>query len=123
MVSDMPLILLTDFATAFPAICQRFMAKVLETAGLPIGMRAILAQLYRNSLAYFRSAEGKKLLFEITSGIMQGCPASGFIFAVASCPIIEFINFVLMTIPHQFEELTACADDLGLALASLSALR
>ena len=57
-------------------------------------------------------------MFLIESGVIQGCPLSGTLFALAADPLLRAIHFLL-----QPEEICrAFADDIAVALASLNSI-
>lgn len=108
--------LLLDFANAFPSLDHNFMWRVFETMGLPIEMLRVIKLLYDElftEILYKGQIVGK---FPIPSGIKQGCPLFGTIFALTLDPLIR----------HYLSELTlrsscicAFADDIGLALLNV----
>eukprot|EP00959_Pyramimonas_sp_CCMP1952_P430682 9019779-Pyramimonas_sp.AAC.1 len=61
------------------------------------------------------------LLFWISSGIIQGCPSSGCIFALAADPFMS--NFDASICRKDRGVVRACADDVGAALRRLEHLR
>eukprot|EP00959_Pyramimonas_sp_CCMP1952_P348083 7290822-Pyramimonas_sp.AAC.1 len=56
-------------------------------------------------------------LFDLSSGIIQGCPASGALYAVGSHPMLAAFHDRLDR--HRYALTRACADDVGSALAKL----
>ena len=72
--------------------------------------------MYTDVFAY-AADDPSALLFQIVTGILQGCPLSGSLFVIV-------INPLLVALSKKFPcrsraEITACADDVGLALKSL----
>ena len=80
--SDPSLISLYDFAAAFPSMSHTWIPACLTALGIPSGAHDLTMSMYCLNLAH--SAAGGALipLFLILSGVLQGCPLSGFLFAV-----------------------------------------
>ena len=111
-----------DFGTAFSAIAQYYVQATLVAAGLPVGFRNLVNDYFRCVLALTRSNDGSwTVLFQIASGIVQGCSLSGLLFALASDPYLNLFSrcFQGSTRIATF----ACADDLAIAVWNIDALR
>ena len=59
-------------------------------------------------------------LWWVLSGVLQGCPMSGFSFAVALDPFLRWLE--LVTAPWPLVCIRACADDLGGVFPNIIAL-
>ena len=68
-------------------------------------------------------SRGSHLVFMafIRSGVLQGCPGSGFLFNLALDPFLK--RFELALDAHSAGTLCACADDIGAALRALKFLK
>ena len=64
-----------------------------------------------------------KLVFLLLylSGVIQGCPGSAFLFDAALDPFLAAFEKVLTNAGQGIQR--ACADDIGIAMKSLSVLR
>ena len=76
--------------------------------------------IYENVCALADRGLGALILFFYTSGIIQGCPLAGAMFAICSDPILRaFIH----PIDNKNRGVTrACADDIGCSLRHISHL-
>ena len=103
----------TDFATAFPAIDQGWIVKTMRRAFFPeTAINLAIASLDR---AEFVTHSMEKL-FDVTSGVGQGCTSASTLFVIGAEPIIRAIQGIIDVSKH--ETLVAFADDLALCLAS-----
>ncbi|CAK0846857.1 unnamed protein product, partial [Prorocentrum cordatum] len=106
-----PLLLSFDFAQAFAALSQRWLFLSLRALGLPIGILYVLAMFYFDAQMFEESHAGLTFLFIVNSGVLQGCPLSGDLYAIGT-------NVFLIDLAASLEErrlgiARACADDLG----------
>ncbi|CAK0860694.1 unnamed protein product, partial [Prorocentrum cordatum] len=127
----MPLLVSFDFQQAFPSVAHQWLFLVLRRAGLPEALCWFFAELYRcvqcwsanacsssiNNSVYGNAA----LLYYIQSGIVQGCPGSGFLFAVAADPFM--LDFDWSINRRALGLVRACADDVGAAIRTIRALK
>ena len=111
-------ILLTDFAAAYPSVNHSF--SVPENTGLPGILCRFLRSIYSDSTTYVGFAGATRGQIRLARGVRQGCPASGFLFAMAFDPIFRWLQEVV--IPRNpdyldFLQPTQCAyaDDLAVA--------
>eukprot|EP00959_Pyramimonas_sp_CCMP1952_P206084 4309568-Pyramimonas_sp.AAC.1 len=72
--------------------------------------------MYRNALAFSRIRDELVSLLLINSGVMQGCPLSGSLWAFGMDPIIRSLELALPPDPCD-GSLGGCADDLGAVLS------
>ena len=130
--SFLPLIALFDFAAAFPPVAHDWIHLVIEAAGLPQGIVNLFREIYRDVFAYGRSSSEKAhYLFQLASGIIQGCPLAGTLFAILIDPFLRAINktFIDNIIspspchhPLPSGAVHACADDIAVVLSSITGL-
>ena len=116
-------VLLTDFAAAYPSVNHSWIFSVIEDSGLPAFLCRFQRSIYRDSITHveFAGAEGGEFLR--TRRVRQGCPASGFLFAMAFDPIFRWLQE--STVPKnpdnlKFMQPAQCAYEDDLAVASLS---
>eukprot|EP00973_Karenia_brevis_P018125 2489252-Karenia_brevis.AAC.1 len=87
---------------------------------MPKGLINLIEALYQDMVAYV-SLKGKHIYFTvITSGVAQGCPLSGLLFAVASDVCIRLIQDAV----HRKDQgiVRGCADDLAVLLKDVFGL-
>ena len=77
--------------------------------------------LYKNNGAYSTMTGQLVFLFWYLSGVIQGCPGSAFLFDVALDPFLAAFEKILELAGRGI--LRACADDIGVAVKSLSAFK
>ena len=102
-------VLLTDFATAYPSVNHSWIFSVLENTGLPGFLCRFLRSIYSDSITHveFAGAEGG---FLMARGVRQGCPASGFLFAMAFDPIFRWLQqSIIPWNPDNLEFFAACS--------------
>ena len=116
-----PLYVFYDFAAAFPSVFREWILAVLKHIGCPQGILNVIEALYDRNTAYVRAADALVLLFEITSGVLQGCPLSGSIFAICVDPFLRWMSWRVDERHHGLTR--ACADDIGQALKSITTLK
>jgi endonuclease/exonuclease/phosphatase family metal-dependent hydrolase len=109
-------IALLDLVAAFPSLAHSWIFAVLRKMGVPRFFRRALAKLYRrvNIMILFGGilADG----FAASSGIKQGCPASGSLFAIALDP---FLRMLCLRMPMPLNVVSAFADDIGIVTRQL----
>jgi hypothetical protein len=109
-------VILFDFMTAFPSIAHAWIFMVLTTMGIPARFIAAIQKLYLDCFAAL-SFNGMELdALCIASGIKQGCPLSGSIFALAIDPLVRFL---LTSSVLGSMQITAYADDIAIVIANL----
>jgi hypothetical protein len=111
-----PAILLFDIRAAFPSLAHAWLFVVLLRMGVPRFVIAAIRGLYRGGLATVVLLGARWAQFPILSGIRQGCPASGSLFALAIDPCIRYLMHHLG--PGR-GVLTAYADDIAAAVKEL----
>ena len=120
-------VLLTDFAAAYPSVNHSWIFSVIENTGLPAFLCRFLRNIYRDSITHVEFAGAKRGQFLMAKEVRQGCPASGFLFAMAFDPIFRWLQET--TIPKNPDNLDflqpaqcAYADDLAVASSSFRGL-
>jgi hypothetical protein len=107
-------ILLFDFKAAFPSMDHQFIWDVLDEAGLPLECINAIRILYVRNNHYLRLGG---TLFEgpvVHSGVRQGCPLSGLLFAICADVLLIRLRNTL----HGEDEVTrAFADDTAVVIA------
>eukprot|EP00959_Pyramimonas_sp_CCMP1952_P185171 3872045-Pyramimonas_sp.AAC.1 len=117
--TNLPLLLLLDFGNAFPSLIHMFLWRVLELAGPPAGFRLALHATYAFATARV-ALQGLLLPFCLDSGVMQGGPSSGSLWALAMDPLSRDMRSRLRK--HPGSEVGVCADDVEVAVRELAAL-
>ena len=74
--------------------------------------------MYHDCNVYSNAGGDSVWMFLVESGVIQGCPLSGTLFALAAGPLLRAIHFLL----QPDEVCRAFADDIAAALASLAQL-
>eukprot|EP00959_Pyramimonas_sp_CCMP1952_P097971 2047620-Pyramimonas_sp.AAC.1 len=117
----MPLLVGYDFGQAFPSLAHSWVLKVLNAMLLPPPLVTFTEFLFSGVCCYGALGTDLTLLFWISSGIIQGCPSSGCIFALAADPFTS--NFDASICCKDRGVVRACADDVGAVLRRLEHLR
>jgi len=116
-----PILVLFDFAAAFPSIFHCWLLTIIEFSGLPVGMINVIRAMYSSVKAFVHSSDGLILLFHILSGVLQGCPLSGSLFMIC---IEHFIRRLYALIDAKSLGCTrVCADDIGIVLRDRMVLK
>ena len=82
---------LTDFAAAYPSVNHSWIFSVLENTGLPGFLCRFLRSKNKDSIAHVEFVGAERGQFLMARGVRQGCPASGFLFAMAFDPIFRWM--------------------------------
>ena len=100
---------------------------MLENTGLSDFLCRFLRSIYKDSITHVEFAGAERGQFLMARGERRGCPASGFLFAMAFDPIIRWLQESI--IPRNVDNLeflqpTQCAyaDDLATASSSFQEL-
>ena len=97
-------ILLTDIAAAYPSVNHSWIFSVIETFSV-----VFLRNIYRDSVTHVEFAGAERGQFLMARGVRQGCPASGFLFAMALDPIFRWLQeSIFPKEPGQPGFLAAC---------------
>jgi len=113
----LPILLLFDFAAAFPSVSHAWLRAVLVSLEFPDGLLKAFDALYECNEAYWGTGGREYWLFRVISGVLQGCPLSGSLFVLAMDPLLVlFDQYVIRT---GMGHVHACADDIGTFLYEL----
>ena len=120
-------ILLTDFAAAYPSVNHSWIFHVLEKTELPEFIFRFLRRIHCDSTTHVEFAGMTRGQFLMARGVRQGCPASGFLFAMTFDPMFRWLQDAI--IPRNPADLDfiqsmscAYADDLVVAASSFRRL-
>lgn len=94
---------------------------VLSLSGTPQGFINIIEGMYAHNAAFTVCEGVNKLAFWILSGVLQGCPLSGMLFALAMDPFLRCMKASIQD--KNLGQIRACADDAGAALKSIHVLK
>ena len=118
--TDIPAIVLYDYAAAFPSVAHAFLFLFLclSAIKMPRGISAYFVAFYTNNRV-FCNIDGIVIwLFHVLSGVLQGCPASGSLFVIAINPCLYLIDDVI----GPRDVVRAFADDIATVIAKLETL-
>ena len=120
-------ILLTDFAAAYPSVNHSWILSVFEKTELPELICRFLRSIENDSTTHVEFAGATHGQFLMARGVRQGCPASGFLFAMPFDPIFRWLQeAVIPRNPDGLDFLQpvqcAYADDFAVAASSLRGL-
>ena len=107
-------ILFLDYKAAFPSVRHAWLRRVFTAMGFPAYFTDAFMQLYTDNRAEIWIGGATNTYLLILSGILQGCPASGSVFALAIDPVIRKI---VSALPPRCSITIAFADDLAIACA------
>jgi exonuclease III len=114
--ADDPAIILFDIMAAFPSLSHQWLFVVLTKMKVPRVIIAAFRALYQDCHAMINLLGKRRRRFAILSGIRQGCPASGTLFALAMDPCIRFL---IATIGPKRGLVNAYADDIAAVIRNL----
>jgi len=117
IVASIPLVVLFDFASAFPSVAHAWLFCVLEAVELWSGFITAIKNLYKGNEAFGMCGGLLMHMFSILSGVLQGCPLSGTLFVLVVDPLLW-----LFRVHINSAVIRACADDIGAALRRMDDL-
>ena len=88
----LPAIILFDFCAAFPSVAHELILLICRAMGFPKGLLNCLKFLYEDNQFSYRGDNSDKILYQIDSGIIQGCPLSGSIFVMTVDPFLRLLQ-------------------------------
>ena len=116
IAATLPLLVLYDFASAFPSVAHAWLFCVLRAIRLWPGFYTAIHRLYQDNHTYASDGGFLIYMFPILCGILQGCPLSGSLFVLVIDPLLWMFRL------HINSALRVCADDIGAALRRLEDL-
>ena len=87
---------------------------------MPRGVRNLVRSVYQSSKAHVWVGADYVELFDIRTGVLQGCPLSGLLLAVCMDPLLR--AFESLVGRANLGHIKACADDDAAVLYSLRSL-
>jgi hypothetical protein len=118
-----PLLAFYDFAAAFPSVAHAWIFLVLEARKFPDWFVNSMRGIYHKAAAFADCGGDLVFLFEFLSGVLQGCPASAFLFNVSLDPFLEALESAFKKSKKAAVVTRACADDIGQAMRKLALLK
>ena len=109
-----------DFAAAFPSLAHGWIHLILSASESPDGLLEAIKGIYFFNFAKISLSSSFIFAFAILSGVLQGCPLSGSIFAVSLDPFLRWMEKDIEATGRG--TVRACADDIGAALGALQHL-
>ena len=91
---------------------------ICEGMGLPEGLICYIKSLYTNNKFFYRGDGKTKMLYEILSGIIEGCPLLGSIFDIVVDPSLRLLK---KSRPNSTNR--TFADDIGTIIQKLDDLK
>ena len=121
-------ILLTDFVAAYPSVDHSWILTATEKTELHVFLSAASFKVFTTTAPrMWNSREATRGQFLMARGVRQGCPASGFIFAMAFDPFFRWVQETVF--PGGLDNLDflqpaqcAYADDFAVAASSFRGL-
>ena len=107
-------LVLFDFASAFPSMSQDYMFNMLTALCIPQNAFNMVQALYDNSRCTVQSNGTQVDGFKMTAGVRQGCPLSPLLYAICAELLIERIR---LEIPSA--AIRAYADDTAVLIQNL----
>lgn len=112
-----PLLACWDTAAAFPSLQHCFIWTVFRQIMLPSGILNFFLQIYQLNSCMVMG----QLAYFITTGALQGCPLSGFVYSVVTSP---FVSKLQTKLDVRFIATTrVCADDIGAVMDDMASLK
>ena len=109
------------FEAAFPSVIHEWIWLLLHHRKMPPDYIRVFQSLYKHAIATFEHNGDIHVLIRFLSGVLQGCPASAFLFNNA---LDQFLtNFRNDLRANKAGIVRACADDIGISLRRLKHLQ
>ena len=112
---------LWDFAAAFPSLYHCWILAVFTALKFPDGYVDFLEAIFYHNVAFGLVSGDPIFLYFILCGIIQGCPSSGQVFAIATHPFFKMLEQKqeqLNRARPSSAAIRGCADDISAALGS-----
>ena len=110
-----------DFSAAFPSVFHTWLFLVLSSVKAPQEVQNFVKALYVDAEAYWMNGGVLHYLFNVSCGVLQGCPMSSLLFNLAIDPLLW--AFSCKIVQPGLGHVLACADDIGAVLQQLKDLR
>jgi hypothetical protein len=104
-----------DFAAAFPSVSHDMMWDTLQAMGIDEAFINVIKLFYINNEHILKIGGCQVQGIIARSGVRQGCPLSGIIFAIIVDVLVRRINLLL----QQDESVGAFADDIAVVVKNL----
>ncbi len=119
--SNIPIAGAFDFEAAFPSVIHEWIWMVLQHRKMPLHFIRLFRSVHKNARAIYTQKGNTNTLINLFSGVLQGCPASAFLFNNAPDPFLTNFDNVLRA--NKAGIVRACADDIGISLRRLKYLQ
>ena len=116
-------VLLSDFAAAYPSVNHSWIFTVFENTGLLGFLCRFLRSIQKDIITHVELAGAERVQLLIARGVLQCCPASGFLSAMSFDPIFRWLQeaFIQRNPDNlDFLQLAQCAYADDFAVASFS---
>jgi hypothetical protein len=107
--------LLFDFTAAFPSLSHDMIWDTLEIAGIDLGFIQVVKTFYTNNQHLLKERGELFPGVVVESGVRQGCPLSGLLFAICVDSLISTIAPALGT----DGAITVFAEDIGVVTENI----
>ena len=114
--AENPAIFLFDLLAAFPSLSHKWLFVVLRKMGVPQRIIKALRALYKDCFATIVLGGRRLREIPMLSGIRQGCPASGTLFALVIDPCLRYL---ISKIGPERGIVNAYADDIAAVLRDM----
>ena len=111
---------LFDFASAFPSMSHQWLFLCMEACGCPQGIRNAAYVIYQDNKAFVNVKGIAIFIYDICSGVLQGCPLSGSLFVFGMDPLVVAFDMLVDSLSKGITRV--CADDVGTSLVELKHL-
>ena len=109
-----------DFEAAFPSVIHAWIWTVLHHRKMPLHFIRLFQSISKNARAIYTHKGKNHTLIIFLSGVLQGCPASAFLFNNALDPFLTNFDNILRA--YDAGIVRACADDIGISIRKLQHL-
>ena len=117
VLHDLGVLSLYDFTSAFPSVSRSFILLVMQFSGFPAWSVSLTSASWTGAKIV---DEQGQLLYWMSGGVGQGCPAAASAFVIGINPLLTALqNELLVT---GGETLSAFADDIAVVLTCASRL-
>lgn len=107
-----------DLRMAFPSLDHNYLCEALEATNIDCGFVTLYRALYSDNYVIVMIAGESYRCFIVSSGVIQGCPASAVLFVIAIDPRLSWVQTLL----ESGDFLGSCADDILTVVRSRSTL-